>query len=67
VTPSQVNELSTILLGAGIGFSVSRNPDKVGDWVVACSPGGAVDMQQVAAVETQLGITSPVTGEVTFV
>lgn len=65
--PTKVNELSTILLGANIGFTVAPNKDKVGDWAVVCSPGTSVDVSQIAAVETQLGVTCQVAGEVTFV
>lgn len=67
MTPTQVNGLATILLGASIGFTVGPNKDKVGDWAVVCSPGIAVDVSQIAAVETQLGVTCQVAGEVTFV
>jgi hypothetical protein len=67
MTPSQVNALSAILLGANVGYTVKANKDVVGDWVVTCVPGVAVDVSQVAAIESQLGIHSPVTGEVTFV
>lgn len=66
MTPAKVAQLSTILLGAGVGFTVEENTKETGDWVVTCAPGGGIDVSQVAAVEAQLGITSPITGTVTL-
>lgn len=66
MTPEKVAQLSTVLLGAGVGFTVTESTRATGDWVVTCSPGSTIDVSQVAAVEAQLGITSPITGAVTF-